>query len=332
MNWKMKLQKRYFIWKLDLKNNHQISGKKKTFTNLWFQNRNQKTSETWQPIVVTKINSHFQDLSLQTRVKAASNSYDNNGLFEIVKINLQIKRCWTAQRYHRPSCFVGRDSTCDIHRVCFEVKRIGAVSDPSQFPAYLARLPTLLLSWKALTWIGSGIMSGKMTKSCNHPLSIVMQNMKRSEALDFLKRDYPEYAWNLPTLDRRMRYFDIKNYETTVDEVVAASNTENDCPGQLFGYRTLHKKLREQHGLAVPHVFFRNSVINPRGLVGDVMTMECPEGLECGKNIGKKERTWGPVGTFTLLVCVKKIPSSQKFTWSYSGFRELMETANRWTN
>ena len=90
----------------------------------------------------------------------------------------------------------------------------------------------------------------------------VMQNMKRSEALDFLKRDYPEYAWNLPTLDRRMRYFDIKyiNYETTVDEVVAASNTENDCPGQLFGYRTLHKKLREQHGLAVPHVFFfRNS-------------------------------------------------------------------------
>ena len=30
-----------------------------------------------------------------------------------------------------------------------------------------------------------------------------------SEVLDFLKRDYPEYAWSLPTLDRRMRYFDI---------------------------------------------------------------------------------------------------------------------------
>ena len=56
----------------------------------------------------------------------------------------------------------------------------------------------------------------------------VMQNMKRSEVLDFLKRDYPEYAWSLPTLDRRTRYFDIKyiNYETTVDEVVTASNTE----------------------------------------------------------------------------------------------------------
>ena len=46
------------------------------------------------------------------------------------------------------------------------------------------------------------------------------------------------------------------NYETTVDEVVAAFNTENDGPGQLLGFRALHKKLREQHGLAVPHVFF----------------------------------------------------------------------------
>ena len=84
------------------------------------------------------------------------------------------------------------------------------------------------------------------------------KSMRRSEVLDFLKRDYPEYAWSLPTLDRRMRYFDIKyiNYETTVDEVVVASNTKNDGPGQLLGYRALHKKLREQHGLAVPHFFF----------------------------------------------------------------------------
>ena len=54
-----------------------------------------------------------------------------------------------------------------------------------------------------------------------------------------------------------MRYFDIKyiNYETTVNEVIAACNTENDGPGQLLGYRALHKNLREQHGLAVPRVF-----------------------------------------------------------------------------
>ena len=75
-----------------------------------------------------------------------------------------------------------------------------------------------------------------------------------------------------------MRYFDIKytNYETAVDEVIAAFNTEKDGPG---GYRTMHRKLREQHGLAVS-----------RELVYDVMTMECPEGLERRKNVGKKER------------------------------------------
>ena len=72
-----------------------------------------------------------------------------------------------------------------------------------------------------------------------------------------------------------LTYFDIKyiNYKTTVDEVVAAFNTENDIdgPGQLLGYRAMHKKLREQHG------------------VYDVMTMECPEGLERRKNVGKRK-------------------------------------------
>ena len=100
-----------------------------------------------------------------------------------------------------------------------------------------------------------------------------------------------------------MSYFDIKyiNYETTVDEVVAAFNTENDGPGQLFGYRALHKKLCEQDEFAVP-----------RGLVYDVMMMECPEGLERRKNVGKRKRKRGPVGTFTSLVCVKKKTLQQK--------------------
>ena len=55
-------------------------------------------------------------------------------------------------------------------------------------------------------------------------------------------------------------------------------------------------------------------MINPRRLVDDVMTMECPQGLERGKNVGKQKRTRGPVGTFTLLVCVKKKPCSKKCT------------------
>ena len=43
-------------------------------------------------------------------------------------------------------------------------------------------------------------------------------------------------------------------------------------------------------GFAVPHFFSQLNVINPRGLVDDFMTMECPEGLERGKNVGKKKR------------------------------------------
>ena len=49
----------------------------------------------------------------------------------------------------------------------------------------------------------------------------VRQNMKRKEMLDFLKRDFPTYAWSMPTLDRRLRYFNIFYTDTnvTLDEV-----------------------------------------------------------------------------------------------------------------
>ena len=44
-------------------------------------------------------------------------------------------------------------------------------------------------------------------------------------------------------------------------------------------------------GLQFLIFFFKLNVINPRGLVDDIMTIECPEGLERGKNVGKKKRT-----------------------------------------
>ena len=58
----------------------------------------------------------------------------------------------------------------------------------------------------------------------------VMQNMKREEALDFLRRDYPEYALSLPTLSRRMRHFGIRyvEYDTDLQEVRRAIQTELD--------------------------------------------------------------------------------------------------------
>ena len=121
----------------------------------------------------------------------------------------------------------------------------------------------------------------------------VLENLKRNEVLDFLKRDYPQYAWSLGTLSRRLNYFGITyvNYDVTVQEEENAVCEENDGPGQLLGYRAMHRKIREQHQLAVP-----------RGLVYEVMTKVAPEGLEGRRKVGRGKRRRGATGTFTSLV------------------------------
>ena len=111
----------------------------------------------------------------------------------------------------------------------------------------------------------------------------VLQNMTRREVLDFLGRDYPQYAWSLPTLSRRMAHFGVKyvDYGTDLKVVERAVKEETSGPGQLLGYRPMHKKLREHHHLAVP-----------RGLVYNVMTQIDPEGIEPRKS-WTKEATQG---------------------------------------
>ncbi len=37
----------------------------------------------------------------------------------------------------------------------------------------------------------------------------VLEGLKRHEVLDFVQRDYPQYAWSLGTLSRRMKHFEI---------------------------------------------------------------------------------------------------------------------------
>ena len=99
----------------------------------------------------------------------------------------------------------------------------------------------------------------------------VKQGIKRKEILDFLRRDFPQYAWSVPTLDRRLRHFNI-NYideNVSVDEVRDAVATELRGPGKLLGYRAMHVKVRQEHGLNVP-----------RDLVHAVMYELDPEGLE----------------------------------------------------
>ena len=108
----------------------------------------------------------------------------------------------------------------------------------------------------------------------------VRQNMKRKEMLDFLKRDFPTYAWSIPTLDRRLRYFNIFYTDTnvTLDEVKEAVGKELEGPGKLLGYRALHQKIRQEHLLNVP-----------RDLVYTVMKEMDPEGLE-SRAVGVKNK------------------------------------------
>ena len=45
----------------------------------------------------------------------------------------------------------------------------------------------------------------------------VKQNVRRNEPLDFVLRDFSEYAWSLRALDRRLEFFDgITTYTCTV--------------------------------------------------------------------------------------------------------------------
>ena len=37
----------------------------------------------------------------------------------------------------------------------------------------------------------------------------VKEDLRRTEILDFMKRDFSLYAWSLSSLDRHMRYFDL---------------------------------------------------------------------------------------------------------------------------
>ena len=138
----------------------------------------------------------------------------------------------------------------------------------------------------------------------------VLANYSRQEILDFASRDFPEYAWSLPTLSRRLHFFGIKyvRYETNVEDVKKAIEEEMEGPGQYLGYRAMQRKIREQHKLAVP-----------RNLVHDVMGMVDPEGLTRRGNVGQKKRQRGATGTFTSLV------SSPTFLWQVPKYVKFIE-------
>ena len=106
----------------------------------------------------------------------------------------------------------------------------------------------------------------------------VSLNLTRMEILDFMRKDYPMYAWSLRILARLMQYFGIQftDYDVKVNDMEAAVEKEISGPGKLLGYRAMHKKIREIHGLNVP-----------RDLVYMVMAKVDPSGLEERGGVGK---------------------------------------------
>ena len=129
-------------------------------------------------------------------------------------------------------------------------------------------------------WKADEYLKNEMTK-------YVTQGLKRTEMLSFLRRNFPQYAWSIRTLDRRLRHFQVFYTDTaiSVEDIKTAVGKELEGPGRLLGYRAMQKKVRQTHGLLVP-----------RDLVHAVMFDMDPEGLQ-GRAPGKKERR--PKGHFT---------------------------------
>ena len=77
----------------------------------------------------------------------------------------------------------------------------------------------------------------------------VQQGLKREEAIDFLREDFPRYAWSIRTLDRRLRHFGVYYNDNTVsvEDVEEAVKKELEGPGKLLGYKAMHKKVRQKY-------------------------------------------------------------------------------------
>ena len=121
-------------------------------------------------------------------------------------------------------------------------------------------------------WIRSSDWEDDNDLKKNDLAEFVSLNLKRMEILDFWRKDYPMYAWSLRSLARRMH--------VEVNDVEAAVEKEISGPGKLLGYRAMHKKIREIHGLSVP-----------RDLVYMVMAKVDPRGLEERGGVRKARRT-----------------------------------------
>eukprot|EP00794_Sanderia_malayensis_P002252 gene2252-2576_t len=104
----------------------------------------------------------------------------------------------------------------------------------------------------------------------------VSQGLHREEILDFVKRDYEQYAWSLGSLDRRSCHFGIRRHDknVSVDNLRVAVQRELNGPGKLLGYRDFHGKIRQVHKLNVLRdaVYDMMYDLDPDGLQNTALT------------------------------------------------------------
>ena len=60
----------------------------------------------------------------------------------------------------------------------------------------------------------------------------VQQSLQRSEMLDFLTRDFPQYPWSIWSLDRRLCHFEIyyNSNSVGIDDVMQAVKNKLKAP------------------------------------------------------------------------------------------------------
>jgi hypothetical protein len=63
----------------------------------------------------------------------------------------------------------------------------------------------------------AGVEHWKENLSLNACLvKYVEERMQRTEILDFMQRDYPNYKWSLRSLDRRLRFNKYKTFSVLI--------------------------------------------------------------------------------------------------------------------
>lgn len=59
------------------------------------------------------------------------------------------------------------------------------------------------------SWKEDYLLNGELQK-------YVKQGLKREEAIDFLRKDFPQFAWSNRTLDERLRHFEVYCKDDTI--------------------------------------------------------------------------------------------------------------------